>query len=76
MPDGLFWPDAWVNTDSEIVAFKLDFIQVWYEEDDSWSDSTEMRFGEEPADPDASEGGDPSTGNPLTDPLTGAPQLF
>ena len=76
MPDGLFWPDAWVNTDSEIVAFKLDFIQVWYEEDDSWSDSTEMRFGKESEDPNTQEGGDSSAGNPLTDLLTGRQKLF
>lgn len=76
MPDGLFWPDAWVNTDSEIVAFRLDFIQVWYNEDDSWSDSAELHFGEEPVNPDAKESSDPSAGNPLTDLLTNAPQLF
>lgn len=76
MPDGLFWPDAWVNTDSEIVAFKLDFIQVWYDEDDSWSDSTETCFGEELANPDATDGSDSSAGDSLTDLLTGGQKLF
>ena len=58
------------------MAFKLDFIQVWYDEDDSWSDSTEMRFGKESEDPNTQEGGDSSAGNPLTDLLTGRQKLF
>lgn len=57
MPESYMWPSAWVNREQEIVAIRLNSIQVFYTsesgtdgtEAESWSSHEPIQFGELPA---------------------------